>query len=61
METLDFLGGTEEKSVSPTRGHLVFALKAKQLFLHEGNKKDIELVARPLNGTACNLHASCFL
>ena len=37
-ETREFLGGTEENSVSPMRGHW-FALQANQFFSQKGNRK----------------------
>ena len=45
-ETRELLGGTEENSVSPMRGHW-FALQANQWFFTKRKQKKIELVARP--------------
>ena len=45
-ETRELLGGTEENSVSPMRGHW-FALQANQWFFTKWKQKKIEVVARP--------------
>ena len=45
-ETRELLGGTEENSVSPMRGHW-FALQANQWFFTKRKQEKIELVAKP--------------
>ena len=48
-ETRELLGGTEENSVSPMRGQIIIDLPSRQIndFSQKGNRKKIELVARP--------------
>ena len=48
-ETRELLGGTEENSVSPMRGHW-FALQANQWVFTKSQQNRIELVARPVHG-----------
>ena len=45
-ETRELLGGTEEISVSPERGHQ-FAHQATQMFFTKRKRNIIEFVARP--------------
>ena len=46
METRELLGGTEENSVPPMRGHW-FALQANQWVFTKRKQKKIELLVRP--------------
>ena len=45
-ETRELLGGTKEKSISPTRGHR-FTLCKSMIFYQKETEKKSDLVARP--------------